>query len=225
MGYHQDLEIVEMEQQGKRNAWVNGTLIVLNILYFLYLETAGTSEDTLFMLRHGAMYTPLIVQKGQYYRLLTSMFMHFGIHHIANNMLVLFILGDKMERALGSIKYMMFYLLCGLGANIISMILGMGDSVQAVSAGASGAIFGVIGGLLYVVAVNHGRLEDINIRQLVIMILFSLYFGLTNVDIDNMAHLGGLAAGFIIAMILYRKPLENANPKIRERLGRYDNER
>ncbi len=130
-----------MEQQGKRNAWVNGTLIVLNILYFLYLETAGTSEDTLFMIRHGAMYTPLIVQKGQYYRLLTSMFMHFGIHHIANNMLVLFILGDKMERALGSIKYMMFYLLCGIGANIISMILGMGDSVQAVSAGASGAIF------------------------------------------------------------------------------------
>ena len=87
-----------MEQQGKRNAWVNGTLIVLNILYFLYLETAGTSEDTLFMIRHGAMYTPLIVQKGQYYRLLTSMFMHFGIHHIANNMLVLFILGGTGTR-------------------------------------------------------------------------------------------------------------------------------
>ena len=100
-----------MDWRNRKKAWVNSILIALNILYFLYLEITGSSEDTLFMLHHGAMYPPLIVEEKEYYRLLTSMFMHFGIHHITNNMMFLFILGDNMERALGSIKYMLFYLM------------------------------------------------------------------------------------------------------------------
>ena len=94
----------------RKRSWVNGTLIILNIVYFLYLEIAGSSEDTLFMLRHGAMYTPLVIREREYYRLLTAVFMHFGINHIMNNMLVLFLLGDNLERALGRVKYLIFYL-------------------------------------------------------------------------------------------------------------------
>lgn len=124
-----------MDWRNRKKAWVNSILIALNILYFLYLEITGSSEDTLFMLHHGAMYPPLIVEEKEYYRLLTSMFMHFGIHHITNNMMFLFILGDNMERALGSIKYMLFYLMCGLGANVISLIAELDSSVQAVGAG------------------------------------------------------------------------------------------
>ena len=75
-----------------------------------------------------------------------------------------------------------------------------------VSAGASGAIFGVIGGLLYAVAVNKGRLEDLSTRQLVVMIAFSLYFGFTSVGIDNAAHISGLVLGILFGGILYRKP-------------------
>ncbi len=190
----------------RKRSWVNGTLIILNVIYFLYLEIAGSSEDSLFMVQHGAMYTPLILEYGEYYRLLTSMFMHFGINHIVNNMLVLFILGDNLERALGRVKYLMFYLLCGVGANIVSMFVGMNRPVQAVGAGASGAIFGVIGGLLYVVGVNKGRLEDLNSRQLIIMVLFSLYFGFTSSGVDNVAHVAGLVIGMILAAIFYRKP-------------------
>lgn len=195
-----------MEYYGRKRAWVNGGLIILNILYFLYLEIAGSSEDTLFMLRHGAMYAPLVLQEGEYYRLLTAVFMHFGISHIANNMLVLFVLGDNMERALGSVKYLIFYLLCGVGANVVSMVVGIHDPVPPVGAGASGAIFGVIGGLLYAVTVNRGRLEDLSTRQLVVMILFSLYFGFTSTGVDNVAHVAGLVIGIILAAILYRKP-------------------
>lgn len=195
-----------MNGTGRKIAWMNGTLIVLNILYFLYLEIAGSSEDTLFMLQHGAMFTPYILENREYYRLVTSMFMHFGINHIANNMLVLFILGDNMERAMGSIRYLFFYLLCGVGANLVSMYVSIHDYQQAVGAGASGAIFGVIGGLLYVVAVNRGRLEDLSVRQLVIMIVFSLYFGFTSTGVDNVAHVAGLVIGVLLAMLMYRKP-------------------
>lgn len=195
-----------MNRDGRKIAWVNGVLIVLNILYFLYLEITGSSEDTMFMIQQGAMFTPLVLQKGEYYRLLTSIFMHFGINHIANNMLVLFVVGDNMERALGSTKYLFFYLLCGVGSNLISMYVGLSDPVQAVGAGASGAIFGVVGGLLYVVLANKGRLEDLSTRQLVLVIVFSLYFGFASSGVDNVAHIAGMVIGFILALILYRKP-------------------
>lgn len=97
-----------MVPQRRPRAWVNGTLIVLNILYFLYLELTGSTEDAYFMLDHGAMYGPFILENHEYYRLLTSIFMHFGIDHIVNNMLVLFVLGDNLERALGKVKYLIF---------------------------------------------------------------------------------------------------------------------
>ena len=121
-------------------------------------------------------------------------------------MLVLFVLGDNLERALGKIKYLIFYLTCGVGANVVSMFLDMRQQNHAVSAGASGAIFGVIGGLLYAVLVNRGRLEDLSSSQLIIMIIFSLYFGFTSTGVDNVAHVAGLVIGIILAAILYRKP-------------------
>ena len=103
-------------QYGKK-AYVNGLLIALNVLFFLYLELTGSSEDAYFMYTKGAMYAPAVLEDGEYYRLVTAMFMHFGIRHIMNNMLVLFLLGDNLERALGHIKYLIFYMLCGIGSN------------------------------------------------------------------------------------------------------------
>ena len=194
-------------QYGKK-AYVNGLLIALNVLFFLYLEITGSSEDAYFMYTKGAMYAPAVLEDGEYYRLLTAMFMHFGIRHIMNNMLVLFVIGDNLERALGKIRYLFFYLTCGVLANVISLLweIWFPGSRMVVSAGASGAIFGVIGGLLYVVGVNRGRLEDLSSRQLATMVLFSLYFGFTSTGVNNVAHVGGLVSGIVMAWILYRRP-------------------
>ena len=188
-----------------KKAYVNGLLIALNVLFFLYLEITGSSENVYFMYTKGAMSAPAVLEDGEYYRLLTAMFMHFGIRHIMNNMLVLFVLGDNLERALGHVKYLIFYLLCGIGSNWVSMMAHSTDTMT-VSAGASGAIFGVVGGLLYVVTANKGRLEDLSTRQLVIMILFSLYLGYTSTGVDNTAHLSGLVIGIVLAIILYHRP-------------------
>lgn len=197
-------------REHKRTAYVNGAIIIINIVYFLYLELAGSSADTLFMLKKGAMYVPLIVDGGQYYRLLTCIFMHFGIQHLINNMLVLFILGDNLERALGRVKYLVFYLLCGVGANVFSMIVEMATPGRwAVSAGASGAIFGVVGGLIYIVGVNRGRLEDLTSRQLILLAVVTLYHGFTSTGVGNAAHVGGLIIGIFLGMVFYRKPGKN----------------
>ena len=194
-----------MEYPSDRKAYVNGILIAVNVLYFLYLETAGSTGDVFFMYHKGAMEAATVLKDHEYYRLFTAMFMHFGINHLINNMLVLFVIGDNLERALGHVKYLILYLCCGIGAGWISLYFQEPD-VLTVSAGASGAIFGVIGGLLYAVAVNKGRLEDLSTRQLVVMIAFSLYFGFTSVGIDNAAHISGLVLGILFGGILYRKP-------------------
>lgn len=200
----------------RKKAYINMLLIVINILYFLFLEVMGSSEDIVFMIQHGAVYEPLVLGYKEYYRLLTAVFMHFGIDHIANNMLILFILGDNMERALGHIKYLIFYLICGIGANIVSLAANVIQGDMVVSAGASGAIFGVIGGLLYAVFINHGRLEDLSTTQLALLAACSLYFGFTSTGVDNVAHVAGLLIGIVMAVLLYRKPKRVYENKIWE---------
>ncbi len=190
----------------RKTAYVNEFLIAVNILYFLWLEYHGSTENAGFMLEHGAMYVPLVIREGEYYRLFTAVFMHFGISHLVNNMIIQFALGDNLERALGGVKYLVFYLICGVGANIFSMTVSMNDYEYAVSAGASGAIFGVIGGLLYVVLRNRGQLEDLSTRQLVMFVVCSLYFGFTSTGVDNAAHIGGLVLGFLLAVLFYAVP-------------------
>lgn len=193
-----------------RRAYVNGAIIVLNIIYFLYLEVTGSSLSSRFMIEKGAMYIPLLLEENQYYRLIVSVFMHFGINHLINNMLVLFVLGDILERALGSVKYLIFYLLCGIGANLFSVLYDLGTMQDtAVSAGASGAIFGVVGGLIYAVAINRGRLGDLSSRQLGVLVLITLYHGFTSTGVNNAAHIGGLITGFFLGILFYRRPGKN----------------
>lgn len=189
----------------KDKAFVNMGIIVANILIFLCFEMIGDTEDAMFMMQHGAVYEPLVVLGGEYYRLFTSIFLHFGASHLVNNMLVLLVLGEKMEQVLGHIKYLIFYMVCGIAANIVSIAVHMGAAYTAVSAGASGAIFAVVGGLVYVVAVNHGRLDGLTGRQLGFIILLSLYHGFTASGIDIWAHIGGLLSGFVLSIFLYRR--------------------
>lgn len=192
----------------KDRAYVNIALIVVNVLIFAFLETMGPTENAGFMVKWGAIYLPLVFSQGEYYRLFTAMFLHFGASHLVNNMLVLFILGERLEQAMGHVKYLIFYILSGLLANIASayiQIQGVWGQAK-VTAGASGAIFGVVGGLVYVVAVNRGRLDGLTNRQLGFMVLLTLYHGFSSKGVDNAAHIGGLITGFLLAVIMYRIP-------------------
>lgn len=182
---------------------VTAGLILLNILVFLAVEFTGSSQNTMHMLDCGAAYTPMIVQGGEYYRLFTCMFLHFGIEHLLNNMLVLFVLGSRLERVIGKIKFLLIYLLGGVLGNIISLYLELHAQNFAVSAGASGAVFAVMGAMIYIVIRNKGRLGDLSVRQILIMAAFSLYFGFASTGVDNTAHVAGMVSGFLLAVLLY----------------------
>lgn len=182
---------------------VTALLILLNTLIFLVVEFTGGSENGQHMLECGAAYAPLIIEQGQWYRMITSMFLHFGAPHLINNMLVLFVLGQRLEPVAGKVKFLLIYLLGGLGGNLISLFWDMRTGNTALSAGASGAVFAVMGGMIYVIIRHRGRVADLSMKQMLLMAAFSLYFGFASGGVDNAAHAGGLLCGFLIAVIVY----------------------
>lgn len=180
-------------------------LAAVNVIVFLALSIQGMTEDAEFMLHHGAMYVPYVAERDEYYRLFTCMFLHFGFEHLMNNMVVLLIVGWNLEMAVGKVKYLFLYIGSGLCGNVVSAIWDIRTGEYAVSAGASGAVFGMIGALLYVALRNRGRIGDISGRGIGFMVIVTLYYGFSNTGVDNAAHVCGLLSGFLLAVLLYRK--------------------
>ena len=163
------------------------------------------TEDSAFMMEHGAMYVPYLMNGERYYTLITSMFLHFGFSHLINNMVMLLVIGYSLEPEIGKIRFLLIYLGSGLMGNLVSAWFDVSQESYAVSAGASGAIFGIVGALLYVAIRNHGRVGEISTRGLVLMAGLSLYYGFTAQGVDNAAHIGGLVSGFLLAVLTYWK--------------------
>lgn len=189
----------------KINAPCTILLAAVNVIVFIILTSQGMTEDGRFLLEHGAMYVPRVKEAGESYRLFTSIFLHFGFQHLMNNMVILVLVGWNLELEIGKIRFLLIYILSGLGGNILSAWWKVLTADYAISAGASGAVFGTIGALLYVAIRNHGRIGEISGRGLVFMIIISLGYGFSSGGVDNMAHIGGLLTGFVSGILLYRK--------------------
>lgn len=194
-------DIVDRILKRKDKSYLNFILIAANIIMFFIVEANGGSSDPDNMLRWGAAYAPLI-QKGEYYRLFTSMFLHFGFEHLFSNMLLLFFIGDYLERYLGKFFYLLLYVAGGVYAGWFSFRHELAVGEESVSAGASGAIFAVVGGLLIMVIVHRGRLEDLTLQRMLLMAAFSLWVGFRSEGVDGYAHLGGFLAGAVITLLL-----------------------
>lgn len=188
----------------KKKPYFTISLMAINIIVFIVLEIMGDTENAEFMLAHGANYPECIISAGEYWRLLTAMFMHFGFMHILNNMVILGSSAVILEDDLGHFKFLILYFLSGIGASLLSFLHMYTSGEWAVSAGASGAIFGVVGALLWVVLRNKGHYKDLTGKGILFMIALTLYAGVTDGGVDNYAHVGGLISGFIFAIPLYR---------------------
>lgn len=190
-------------------------LVLSNIITFVYLELNGDTLDGVYMLEKGAMNPALMLYSGQWYRLFTAMFMHFGVEHLFNNMLLLFCIGRFAERALKPVKYIAVYFFSGIIGGFVSFMWCMILMQNNIVCGASGAIFGIIGSMLIILIVHKGRYEGIKIRSMVIMAGLSLYFGFATAGTDNAGHLGGLVSGIVITFVSYGIPTIISNCKRR----------
>lgn len=189
-----------------KKAPVTFILVAINIIIFFVFDIAGSTLNTEFMLAHGTMNPTMVVHYGEWYRLLTCTFLHFGIEHLLNNMLLLFLLGQIFEQAVGSVRFTGIYLGSGLSGSFLSLIWMCLRGEDNIVAGASGAIFGVVGGMIVVLLVHKGKYKDFTIRRMLFMAALTLYYGFRNAGTDNAGHVGGLIAGMLITFLVYGVP-------------------
>jgi len=178
---------------------VTYVLLGLIILAFGAETLAGGSTQIDVLIRLGAKYSPLIVS-GEYWRLLTAMFLHIGLMHLAFNAYALVAIGADLERIVGWARFLAIYLLAGLFGSLASYAFS-----PNLSAGASGAIFGVIGALGAFFALYRERLGQwgrSRLTNILFLIAINLFLGFTNPGIDNYGHLGGLLSGAVLGLIL-----------------------
>ena len=165
---------------------ITSTLIAINIIAYIVTMMFGLSTE--FAVNR------YYVLHGEYYRLLTGMFLHANIFHLFFNMYALYIIGSQLESFLGRHKFLIVYLLSGLSGSVLSIFFSAGFSV-----GASGAIFGLLGSLLYFGYHYRVYLETVVKSQIIPLIIINLLFGMLP-GIDNWAHIGGLIGGVLSTM-------------------------
>ncbi len=179
---------------------VTWALIGINLILFFLEETAGGSTRTEVALKFGAQYLPNL-QNRQYYRLFTAMFLHFGAMHLICNMYSLYNLGPAIEWIYGGWRFCLIYLGAGLCGNLLTWFLESRSDKRSVSAGASGAIFGLMGAYLALVMIPEMR-AYLSIRSILITLAINLVYGFTSRRINMAAHVGGLIGGFLFAGLL-----------------------
>lgn len=182
-------------------------LIALNVLVFLAMCATGvsfTSPTIQDVYNWGGDFAPATIGAHQYWRLLTSTFVHFGIIHIGLNMYVLYQIGPFIEKFFGRARYLVIYFLAGLFGSMVSVFV----HPQAVGAGASGAIFGLYGAVFGFLLMNRRTLNPAFTNSIgksaAIFVLYNVFFGAMHGTTDLSAHFGGLVMGFLAGMALAR---------------------
>ncbi|MCM1057027.1 MAG: rhomboid family intramembrane serine protease [Firmicutes bacterium] len=176
---------------------VSGALVAVNIIVYILCIFMGNR-----LYRLGDLNVIDVTANHEYGRILWSMFLHSGISHIFNNMLILFFLGAMIEKEIGHGCYALSYFLSGIGGNLVSLFVKAMNHDTSASIGASGAVFGLDGVLLAMVFFSDRKMPTVTPTRVMLMILLSLYNGFNGENIDNAAHVGGLATGFLVGCII-----------------------
>lgn len=190
-----------IRQGGRRTAPVTFTIIGICLAVFLLGELDPQLGFRLF--DEGAQQADLI-RAGEWWRPLTSMFLHAGLAHVGFNMWALYLFGPALERRYGSIPFAALYLASGLGGSALYHVIGRGNP----AVGASGAIFGLMGALIVTLyRQRHDRIGRAIFSQLILLLAINLALPLVIPSIAWEAHVGGLVAGGGVAFAWDRLPI------------------
>lgn len=202
--WHQEMLHIQQERVRpfneagrKRGAPITFLIGAINLLIWIAMTAMGGSSNPQTLIAFGAKFNPLIDQ-GEYWRWFTPIFLHVGGLHLWFNSLSLLALGGKLERVLGSVRFIVIYLAAGIVGNVSSYMFS-----PSISAGASGAIFGLMGALLYLTWKEPDTWGETMGFSIWIGLIMNVILGFAIPAIDNYAHFGGLIGGFIIAFLLF----------------------
>ncbi|MDD4623905.1 MAG: rhomboid family intramembrane serine protease [Tenericutes bacterium] len=183
-------------------------LIAINILIFLLMYLFGNgSEDINTLIKFGALSKAHILINNEYFRIITSAFLHIGLFHIMFNMWALYVVGSQVENYFGKIKFLIIYFGSIIVSSLVSLVF---LDISTISAGASGAVFGLFGALLYFGYNYRAYLGNVLIRQILPVIILNIFIGFVTPGINNAAHLGGLMGGILLS---YSTGIKNKSSK------------
>jgi len=186
---------------------ITNILVLINIIaFFVVYALSGANLTGLNLLKYGGL-NSMLVKEGEVIRLITCAFLHGGILHLLFNMYSLYLIGNQLEQVVGKWKFLTIYLVSALSASLMSAVI----NPNIVSVGASGAIFGLLGAILYFGYQYRLYLGSILKNQIVPLIILNLFLGFTISGIDNAAHIGGLIGGLLVAMSLGVQQKEEKN--------------
>jgi membrane associated rhomboid family serine protease len=190
----------------RSRATLTNLLILINVLAFVWEYTTGTFSGTGLqqseaLYAHGGLFGAAVLQNGEWWRLVTSAFLHGGIAHIALNMIALYQIGQFVELLYGRARYALVYVLAMLGSGLLVTFL----APDQVTIGASGAIFGLFGALV-AAGLRLGARGRALITQTIPIIVINLVFTFSVPGISWEAHVGGLVTGFLAGLLLYMVP-------------------
>jgi rhomboid protease GluP len=180
------------------------SLIVLNVAMFLLEVLAGGSTNPLTLHRLGQLETWDFFARGEYWRLLTSLFLHYGPVHLLFNIYALYVLGPALERSIGALRFIACYLISGIGSGLGVVFLHLLRLTPAEEVvGASGCIMGVVGAWAgFLLRDRHAPLARRRLQNIVIIVVIQTLFDLSTPQISMTAHLCGLITGFVVGLIL-----------------------
>lgn len=199
----------EIELKAKK-PWITYGLIAVNAAVWLLLvlisKKTGTSYDQL-LTAYGAKVNSLILN-GEDWRFITPMFLHSNEIHLLVNCYSLFIIGSEVERLFGHLKFSVIYFVSGFIGCVASFAFSINDSV-----GASGAIFGLLGAMLYFAVKRPSLMKSSFGANLITNMVINLAYGFMNKRVDNNAHIGGLIGGFLTTGVVYTVKEETSKDK------------
>jgi rhomboid protease GluP len=211
----QRLETHQMRQtpyfaQASRGTPVVITLIVLNVAMFLLEIVAGGSTNPFVLHRLGQLETSNFFAAGQYWQLLTSLFLHYGSIHLLLNIYALYILGPALERSIGTLRFIACYLISGIGSGlgvVLLHVIGLTPAQEVV--GASGCIMGVVGAWAgFLLRYRHAPLARRRLQNIAFIVVIQTVFDLSTPQVSMAAHMCGLITGLVLGLIL--APREHA---------------
>lgn len=182
-------------QQGK--PFFTYMFMIIQIIVYFLMEKDGGSQNSITLIDYGAKFNPLILE-GEWWRFITPMFLHIGFLHLFMNTLALYYLGTVVERIFGNIRFLMIYLIAGFGGTLASFLFS-----TSISAGASGAIFGCFGALLYFGLIYPKLFFRTMGLNIIFVLAITLALGFTIPGVDNAGHIGGIIGGFLATGIVH----------------------